>query len=109
MGYEIFDLLRKERGVSIAEVARATNIEKGMFTHWKKGDYSPKSDKRKRIADYFGVTLEYLDTGETSDPVLRARQQMSDEVRTLADLASKADPEQVKLATTFLKTIMESK
>lgn len=36
MGYEIFDLLRKERGVSIAEVARATNIEKGMFTHWKR-------------------------------------------------------------------------
>ena len=109
MGYEIFDLLRKERGVSVAEVARATNIEKGMFTHWKKGDYIPKSDKRKRIADYFGVTLEYLDTGETSDPVLVARQQMREEVRALADLASKADPEQVELATTFLKTIMKSK
>ena len=106
MSYEVFDELRREKGVTAADVSRATGIEKGMFTHWKKGDYAPKYDKMQKIADYFGVPVEYLMTGETKDPVLLQRKQMSEDEKMLADLAAKADPEQVKLAVTFLKTIM---
>ena len=106
MGYEIFDELRKQKGVKIVDVARATGICKSDFSHWKRGDWEPKYTKKKLIADYFGVTVEYLETGETTDPVLLQRRQMSEDEKILADLAAKADPEKVKLTVTFLKTIM---
>lgn len=60
MSYEIFERLRSEKGVKVSE---ATGIPKGTFSHWKKGDYEPKADKRKIVADFFGVSLNYLDTG----------------------------------------------
>ena len=30
------------------------------LSEWKKGTYTPKQDKLQKIADYFGVTLDYL-------------------------------------------------
>ena len=106
--YEIFESLLKDFGVRPIDVANETGISPTVFSEWKKGKSKPNTEKLLKIANYFGVSVEYLATGETTDPVLLARQEMRDEVKALADLASKADPEQVKMATTFLKTIMES-
>lgn len=61
--YEIFEKLLKEKGVKAADVTRATGIASGTFTDWKKGRYIPKTDKMQKIADYFGVSIEYLTTG----------------------------------------------
>lgn len=62
--YEIFEKLLKEKGVKAADVTRATGVSSTVFSEWKKGKSTPKADKRKKIAEYFGVTLEYLDTGK---------------------------------------------
>ena len=59
--YEIYEKLLEEFGVSTADVSRATGIGKSTFSAWKSGEYVPKQDKRQKIADYFGVTLDYLD------------------------------------------------
>lgn len=64
--YEIFEKLLKEKGVKAADVTRATGVSSTVFSEWKKGKSTPKADKRKKIAEYFGVTLEYLDTGKDS-------------------------------------------
>ena len=53
-----------ERGLRIADVAKATGISYSTFTDWKAGRYTPKAEKRQIIADFFNVPLEYLDTGE---------------------------------------------
>jgi SOS-response transcriptional repressor LexA len=58
--YERFKKLIEEKGIKTAEVARQTGIHPSMFTDWKKGKSSPKIDKLQKIADYFGVRLEYL-------------------------------------------------
>lgn len=108
MSYEIYEQLCEMRGEKPHAVAKKVGVSSATITNWKQGTYTPKSEKRKLLADYFGVTLDYLDTGETTDPILLARQEMRDEVKALADLASKADPEQVKMTTAFLKTIMKS-
>ena len=65
--YEIFERLLKEKGVKAFDVAKATGLRSSLFTDWKKGRYTPKADKRRIIADYFGVTLAYLD-GESIYP-----------------------------------------
>lgn len=66
--YEIFEKLMKEKGVRPFDVAKATGITPSTFSDWKKGRAVPKTEKLKKIADYFGVPLGYL-TG-ANDPSL---------------------------------------
>lgn len=67
--YEIYCKLRDEKGCRDADVAKGTGITKSTFSDWKSGRSTPKNDKLQKIADYFGVSLEYLMTGKSSiDP-----------------------------------------
>ena len=52
--------LLNDKGVKPADVSRATGLPSSLFSEWKKGKSNPKIDKLQKIADYFGVTLEYL-------------------------------------------------
>ena len=56
--YEVFEMLCKEKGVNATNVSKATGIPRSIFTDWKKGRSTPKSDKLQLIADYFDVPLE---------------------------------------------------
>ena len=67
MGYEIFERLCMENQVTASKVSRATGIATATLTNWKQGKYTPKSDKLQKIADYFGVSLEYLMTGNEQE------------------------------------------
>lgn len=68
MQYEIFAELLTKKGVRTSDVAKATGINPTVFSEWKKGKSSPKSDKLQKIADFFGVSMEYLMTGQDPDP-----------------------------------------
>lgn len=61
--WEIFEKLRAEAGVSVYKVCKDLGIGQSVISNWKAGRYRPKDDKRKLIAEYFGVSLDYLDTG----------------------------------------------
>ena len=76
--YEIYCKLRNEKGVKDSDVVKATGITKSTFSDWKSGRSKPKNDKLQKIADYFGVTLDYLTTGnddmiKEKPPMLTAR------------------------------------
>lgn len=58
--YEIFEQLLKEHGVTAYRVAKETGVTTATLTSWKKGVYTPKQEKLQKIADYFGVTVDYL-------------------------------------------------
>lgn len=62
--YEIFEQLLSKYGVTAYRVAKETGITTATLTNWKQGKYTPKQDKLQKIADYFGVSLEYLMTGK---------------------------------------------
>lgn len=62
--YKIFEELCKENGVTPYRVCKETGITTATISNWKAGRYTPKADKMQKIADYFGVSLEYLMTGE---------------------------------------------
>lgn len=55
--YEVFEELLKKNGKTAYEVSKATGIATSTMTEWKKGTYTPKIDKLKLIADYFGVPV----------------------------------------------------
>lgn len=42
------------------QVSKDTGISTATLSNWKKGNYNPKVDKLKILADYFGVTVDYF-------------------------------------------------
>ena len=62
--YSIFEKLCSERGVTAYRVCKETGITTSTLSNWKAGRYTPKADKLKKIADFFGVSVEYLLTGK---------------------------------------------
>lgn len=75
--YEIYCKLRDEKGIKDSDVVKSTGITKSTFSDWKSGRSKPKNDKLQKIADYFGVTVDYLTTGKEEikekDPELTER------------------------------------
>lgn len=58
--YKKFEQLVKARGITAYRVSKDTGIASAVFSEWKRGKSNPKADKLKKIADYFGVTIEYF-------------------------------------------------
>ena len=63
MTYQYFEQLLKMEGSTVYRVSKETGISASTFTDWKNGRSVPKADKLKKIADYFGVSLDYLMEG----------------------------------------------
>lgn len=62
--YEIFEQLLQKYGVTAYKVSKETGITQSTLSDWKRGRSTPKTDNMKKIADYFGVSINYLMTGE---------------------------------------------
>ena len=73
MRYEIFENLLKRHQTTVYRVSKATGISATTFTDWKNGRSAPKADKLCRVADYFGVSLEYMLGLEESADALREK------------------------------------
>lgn len=61
----IFQLMEK-RGLSAYRVSKDTGISQASLADWRKGRSNPKIDKLQKLADYFGVSIQYL-TGESNE------------------------------------------
>lgn len=102
--YEVFKKLCESKGVTPAEVCRATGIATATTSSWKSGAYTPKQEKLQLIADYFNVPLEYLMTGEMpaahyEDPETAAIAQIlleNKDLRGLFMAAKDAKPEDIQ-------------
>lgn len=72
--YEKFAALLQESNKTPYQVSKDTGIAQSVLSDWKRGRSSPKIDKLKILADYFGVSVEYFlseDQGETGEGILR--------------------------------------
>ncbi len=58
----IFDLLSK-KGKTQTDIARLLNVRPTTVSEWKKGKYTPTVEHCVTLAEYFGVSLDYLITG----------------------------------------------
>ncbi len=65
--YEIFEKLCNEKGITPYRVCKETGITTATISNWKAGRYTPKQDKMQKIAEFLGVTIEYLMTGKEKD------------------------------------------
>lgn len=62
--YEIYCKLRDLKGLKDSDVSKGADVSKSTFSDWKSGRSTPKKDKLIRIANFFGVSVDYLMTGE---------------------------------------------
>lgn len=81
--YEIYCKLRDERKVRDADVVKETGITKSTFSDWKNGRSKPKQEKLQKIADYFGVTVDYLMTGK-EEPKAKSQELTARDERDIA-------------------------
>lgn len=116
--YQIFADLMARAGVKTADVAKATGINASTLSAWKNGEYTPKADKLQRIADYFGISLDYLTTGDQDTPAgyytdpetAKVAQAILDDpdLRALFSAARDSKPEDLRTAAALLKRFKET-
>ena len=111
--YSIFEQLLQAKGVSTYKVAKETGIPQQTFSKWKNGISVPKIDKLQKIADYFGVTVDYLlgnDSSTTPEDIelqnyleeLRIRP----ELKMLFSLTKNATKQEVEKAVKIIETML---
>lgn len=67
--YDKVNGLCRRKGMSITALAVELGFSKGSATGWKKMTKPPRAANVKKIADYFGVSVDYLlDDLELSQP-----------------------------------------
>ena len=104
--YEIFSKLIQERGITPYKVSKDTGVSQSTLSDWKRGVSTPKQDKLQKIADYLGVSIDYLMTGEEkdgdryylNDETAQVAQEIFEnkELRALFDVQKDMDPEDLK-------------
>ena len=67
--YKEFADLCQKRNVTPYRVAKECGFSNVTLSDWKNKGSTPRADKLIAVARYLGTTVEYLVTGETSDPL----------------------------------------
>jgi len=116
--YEIFLKLLEKKGVTVYKVSKSTGIAGSTFTDWKNGRSTPKQDKLQKIADYFGVTVDYLMNGitdndsehyYTNEETREIAQEIFEnpDLKSLFHAARDIPPEKLRAHITFIKSLKE--
>lgn len=58
--YKKFVELLQKRQITPYQVSKATGISQSTLSDWKTGRAKPKADKLLKLAEYFGVTVDYF-------------------------------------------------
>lgn len=58
--YEKLQALLDKTNKTAYQVAQETGVSTATLSNWKNGNYVPKVDKIKILADYFNVPIEYF-------------------------------------------------
>lgn len=114
MDFGRFEEACKARGTTPTAVMLALGMSRSNVTKWRRGETKPKLDALEKIAEYLGVTVDYL-TGKDDQkekPVEDDEPQTLEEareilrqrgIRVLLDAEAKDfTPEQIKQIVNFI-------
>lgn len=60
MEFKKIEELLKDNNVTAYRMCKELGLHASSFTAWKQGQYKPSVTTLKKIADYFGVTVDYF-------------------------------------------------
>ena len=58
--YENYEKILKERGLTNYKVSKDTGIAQSVLSTWKTKGTTPRADKLQILAEYLGVSVDYL-------------------------------------------------
>ena len=79
MFYDIYCALCEKNGLAPSGAASKIGFNRASVTVWKNTGKAPKQDLLLKIADFFGVTTDYLLTGEEKAPTPEGERSVSDD------------------------------
>ena len=120
--YEIFLRLLNEKGLTVADVSRATGISQSTMSNWKIRNNILSPKYLKKVADFFGVSTDYLLGTETehesttgkkyyfSDETAEAAQELFDDpdLHALFSMAKDSGPDNVRFVTEMLRRLKDT-
>jgi transcriptional regulator with XRE-family HTH domain len=81
----IRELCRRD-GINLKRLEEAVGIGNGIIARWSKS--VPSADKLAAVAEYFGVSMEYLLTGKETAPAREEPELSEDEIILLSAFRS---------------------
>lgn len=99
METRIIKELCKQKGVTIHTLELESGVGRNNIARWE--NYTPGIDKVKAVADYFGVTVDYLLGSEPPENQLV----LTEDLRRLLEVASKCSPNEVKTAIRLVQAL----
>jgi len=105
--YEIYLKLLREKGLRASDVSKATGIPPSTFTDWKTGRSKPKQEKLEKLAEFFGVSVDYLLGRKLPEQDDTKGEKEDDDIVMLNRVGEKLSPEQRKKAISVLKAMFD--
>lgn len=81
---ERVELLLKEKNVKPFDFYKGIGIVPQAFYDWKKKGQVPNAKSALKVARYLGVSVEYLLTGETSNPLQAKVDELQERLRKIS-------------------------
>jgi len=109
--YEIFEQLLQRRGITAYKVAKDTGLTQTLLSNWKNGKSIPNTQNLKKIADYFGVTVDYLMTGEDKTETKNDFSELEGAYFSLAKEAQESgiDPDDIRKIIEIVRSVRDKK
>lgn len=114
--YENYEKILKERGLTNYKVSKDTGIAQSVLSTWKNKGTTPKADKLQILAEYLGVSIDYLlgvqqnvqsEEYYQNDEARQAAQEAFDDpdLRVLFDAARGSRSEDIRMAAEMLRRL----
>lgn len=109
--------LRKKSGLSQKEFADLFNVHQTAVSQWETGKTTPDKETLIKIANYFGVSIDYLlgNTEQKEKPLVNEDEELTEyldelknrpEMKMLFSLAKGATKEDVEKAVKIIETLL---
>lgn len=111
MFYDVYCALCEKNGLTPSGAASKIGFNRASVTVWKNTGKAPKQELLLKIADYFGVTTDYLLTGEeTKKAPTQEGERPKSKLRSIARLEdSKITPEQDEQIADYIDFLLSKK
>ena len=117
MFYDLFCELCARKGIAPTRAALDMGMSKATPTTWKNKGTTPQAAQLQKIAEYFGVSVDYLlgNTKQKEKPLVNEDEELTEyldelknrpEMKMLFSLAKGATKEDVEKAVKIIETLL---
>ena len=106
---QVLNELMNSRGVTNYALAKYLKCSQSTIKNWLTNTTRPNHDKLKQVAEYFGVSVDYIlgTTDETEKPSDSIVEGLSPDGIQLLELIQSFPPDKQKLALEIIKPLSE--